>query len=215
MTGSEVEKLIEEARALLFIPGIGKALKHKILELKAAISRNIDYYQTAEETEVEKKPHTLKGTRFKITRIQENLWIPSIPGNTCNDIYQVIPQPIVDYIVDNVGNTGVINMQNGLKFPGLKGRVFDLSFEKQNDYCITGIIHEVKENGVDSISPDNLAAAMGLPAVTGKTEKIEVIKLLAYYLAAYDDFYDHVVSLFKINWKLLIDNQILSDVNVR
>jgi hypothetical protein len=215
MTGFEVEKLIEEARTLLLIPEIGKSLKHKILELKLTISKNIDFYQTEEEAEVEKKPHPLKGTLFKITRIKENLWIPSIPGNTGNDIYQVIPQPIVDYIVDNVGNTGVINMQNGLKFPGLKGRVFDLSFEKQNDYCITGIIHEVKENGVDSIYPDNLAAAMELTAVNGKLEKIEVIKLLAYYLATCDDFYDHVVSLFKLNWKLLIDNQILSDINAR
>ena len=213
MTGSEMEKLIEEARALLLIPGIGKALKHKILEFKAAISRNIDYYQTAEETEVEKKPHTLKGTRFKITRVQENLWIPSIPGDTCDDIYQVIPQPIVDYIVDNVGNTGVINMQNGLKFPGIKGRVFDLSFEKQNDYFITGIIHEVKENGVDSISPDNLAAAMGLPAVIGKPEKIEVIKLLAFYLANFDDFYDQVSSEFFLHWKPLIDGKLLEKIN--
>lgn len=214
MTGLEVEKLIEEARTLLLIPGIGKALKHKILELKAAISKNIDFYQTEEEAEVEKKSHPLKGRRFKITRIQGNLWIPSIPGNDCNDIYRVIPQPIVDYIVDNVGNTGFINMQNGLKFPGLTGRVFDLSFEKKNDYCITGIIHEVKENGFDSIYPDNLAAVVGLPAVNGKLKKIEVIKLLAYYLATYDDFYEHVVSLFKINWKLLIDNQLFTDVNV-
>lgn len=215
MTGLEVEKLIEEARTLLLIPEIGKALKHKILELKAMISRNIDFYQTEEEAEVEKKPLPLKGTRFKITRIQENLWIPSTPGNPCNDIYRVIPQPIVDYIVDNGGNSGFIKMQNGLKFPGLKGRVFDLSFEKKNDYCITGIIHEVKENGVDSIYPDNLAAVMGLTTVNGKTEKIEIIKLLAYYLATYDDFYEYVVSLFKINWKLLIDNQMLSDANVR
>jgi hypothetical protein len=213
MTDSEVEKLIEETRALLLIPGISKALKHKILELKAAISRNIDYYQTAEEAEVEKKPHTLKGTRFKITRIQENLWIPSIPGNNCNDIYQVIPQPIVDYIVDNVGNIGVINMQNGLKFPGIKGRVFDLSFEKQNDYCITGIIHEVKENGADSISPDNLAAVMGLPGVAGKPEKIEVIKLLAFYLANVDAFYNHVASEFFLHWKQLIDGQLLAKIN--
>lgn len=215
MIDTEIEKLIEEARVLLLIPEIGKALKHKILELKATISKNIDFYQTEEEAEVEKKPQSLKGSRFKITRIQESLWIPSIPGNYCNDIYQVIPQPIVDYIVDNVGNTGVIKMQNGQKFPGLKGRVFDLSFEKQNDYCITGIIHEGKENGVDSIYPDNLAAAMGLPAVNGKLEKIEVIKILAYYLATYDDFYEHIVSLFKINWKLLIDNQLFTDVNVR
>jgi hypothetical protein len=214
MTGLEVEKLIEEARVLLLIPDIGKSLKHKILELKATISSNIDFYQTEEDAEVEKKPHPLKGMRFKITRIKENLWIPSIPGNPCNDIYRVIPQPIVDYIVDNVGNTGFITMQNGLTFPGLKGRVFDLSFEKKNDFCITGIIHEGKENGVDSIYPDNMAAAMGLPAVNGKVEKIEVIKLLVYYLATYDDFYDHVVSLFNNTWKTLIDNQIL-DVNAR
>lgn len=52
MTGLEVEKLIEEARALLLIPDIGKSLKHKILELKATISGNIDFYQTEEKVEV-------------------------------------------------------------------------------------------------------------------------------------------------------------------
>ena len=214
MTGLEVEKLIEDARTLLLIPEIGKSLKHKILELKETISRNIDFYQTEDEAEVEQKPQPLKGIRFKLTRIKDNLWIPSIPGNTCNGIYQVIPQPIVDYIVDNADNTGVIKMQNGLKFPILKGRVFDLSFEKENDFCITGIIHEGKENGVDSISPDNLAAVMGLTAVNGTLEKIEVFKLLVYYLATCDDFYSHVVSMFNNTWKTLIDYQII-DANAK
>lgn len=214
MKDSEVEKLIDEARSLFLIPEIGKALKHKIYELKAMIAKNIDYYHRPGETEVEKAPQTPKGTRFKITRVKDNLWIPSLPGNTCSDIYRVIPQPIVDYIVENSDDMGVINMQNGLKFPGLKARIFYLSFEKHNDYIIKGIIHEDKENGVDSIYPDNLATIMGLTAVNGRLDKIEVIKLLVYYLATHDDFYDHVVSLFKINWKLLIDNQLFTDVNV-
>ncbi|MGD2092725.1 MAG: hypothetical protein PVH61_41545 [Candidatus Aminicenantes bacterium] len=62
-------------------------------------------------------------------------------------------------------------------------------------------------------SPDPVLS-MGFPTVTGKTEKIEVLKLLAYYLATCDDFYDHVVSMLNNTWKTLIDNQIL-DVNAK
>jgi len=213
MTGSEIEKLIEEARAILLIPELGKALKHKILELKAAISRNIECLQTGEETETGEKPHSLPGTRFEITRIQGNLWIPFIPGNNCDDIYRVIPQAIVDYIVDHVGHRGMINMQKGLKFPGLRGRVFDLSFEKQSGSCITGIIHEVKKKTADSISPDNLATALELFGAAGKPKKIEVIKLLAFYLANFDDFYNHVASEFYLHWKPLIDGKLLPKIN--
>jgi len=214
MTGPEDEKLIEEARAILLVPELGKALKHKILELKAAISRNIEWFQPGEETETGKKPHSLDGTRFKITRIQGNLWIPFIPGNNSDDIYRVIPQPIVDYMVDNVGNRGMINMQKGLKFPGLKGRVFDLSFEKQNDYCITGVIREVSKKAVDSISPDNLAAAIELFGISQKPQKIEMIKLLAFYLANFDDFYHHVSAEFYLHWKPLIDGKLFTKITV-
>lgn len=213
MTGSEDEKLIEEIRDILLIPELGKALKHKILELKATISRNIEWLHPEEETETGKKPHSPEGTRFEITRIQGNLWIPFVPGNSCDNIYRVIPQPIVDYIVDHVGNRGTINMEKGLKFPGLKGRAFDLSFEKRNDYCIIGIIREVKEQAVDSISPDNLAAAIEMFSLASKPQKIEMIKLLAFYLANFDDFYRHMAAEFYLHWKPLIDGKLLAKIN--
>ena len=215
MTGPEIEKLIEETRAILLIPWIGNSLEHKILELKARISSDMDSFQTGDEAEAEKKPYSLEGTRFEITRIQENLWIPFLPGNKCDDIYRVIPQVIVDYIVNNVGDRGVINMQKGLKFPRLKGRVFDLSFEKQNDYCITGIIREVKKKAVDEISPDNLAETIEMFALTSKPKKVDVIKLLAFYLANFDTFYNHVTSEFFLHWKPLIDGELLEKISAK
>ena len=106
-------------------------------------------------------------------------------------------------------------MQKGLKFPRLKGRVFDLSFEKQNDYCITGIIREVKKKAVDEISPDNLAETIEMFALTSKPKKVDVIKLLAFYLANFDTFYNHVTSEFFLHWKPLIDGELLEKISAK
>jgi hypothetical protein len=213
MTTTEADELLKEARDLLFIPNIGRALEHKILELKEAIARNIGSYQITEAPK-EQRRHSLKGIGFRINRIGKNLWIPSIPENPKTDVYQVIPQPIVDYIVKTDIDTGVINMQSGLKFPALKGRVFNLSFEKHNYHFITGIINEVKaDNGL--LSAENQAAAID-PLLHGETpKKAEVIKLIVYYLANFDPFYNHVASEFFLHWKQLIDHQLLARVNAK
>jgi hypothetical protein len=214
MIKKEKEKLIREAGELLSIPNIGQSLKHKILELKLALSRNIDYYQPDREPEIPKRPHLLKGTVFKITRLNKNLWIPSLPGHPEDDVYRSIPPPIVDYITELELETGVINMQSGLKFPGLKGRVFNLSFEKHAESSITGIISEVTDNECGFISPENLVTEIDRWAFGEKQEKIEVIKLLLYYLITFDNYYHHVANEFFLHWKQLIDNQLLTRVNV-
>lgn len=211
----EKEKLLREAGELLTIPNIGQSLKHKILELKLALARNIDYYQPSGEAEIPKQPHFLKGTGFKITRLNKNLWIPSIPGRTEDDVYLFIPPPIVDYIIEQNLEMGVINMQSGLKFPGLKGRVFNLSFEKHTENCISGIINEVSDNECNFISPENLVAEIDRWAFGEKQEKIEVIKLLMYYLITFDNYYNHVAAEFFLHWKQLIDNQLLTQVNAK
>jgi hypothetical protein len=215
MIKKEKEKLLREAADLLSIPNIGQSLKHKILELKLAISKNIDYYQPNGEPDVPKKKHFLKGTGFKITRLNTHLWIPSLPGHPKEDVYRLFPAPIVDYITEQDLETGVINMQSGLKFPGVKGRVFNLSFEKSAEDCITGFISEASDNECNIISPDNLVTEIDRWAFGEKKEKIDVIKLLVYYLITFDNYYNHVTAEFFLHWKQLFDNQLLTRANAK
>jgi hypothetical protein len=213
MTTPETEELLNEARDILSVRHFGDALRHKILELKEGIARNIDPHQSTEAPK-DRRRHPRNGIDFSITRLGQNLWIPSITAKTETEVYQVIPQPIVEYIVKMDVETGVINMQSGLKFSGLKGRAFNLSFEKHNDHFITGIIEEVKADN-DLLSAENQTAALDLLLHGQTPEKTEVIKLIVYYLASFDIFYNHVASEFFLHWKQLIDNQLLDKVNVK
>jgi hypothetical protein len=209
----EQEKIIRDIKELLKFPGIGKSLLHKIEELKGVISGNIEKYSSLIEEHPQRKTgYPTAGTRFELRRLGEKLWIPSIPDSRRINAYEVVPQPIIDYIVDNQENAGIIGMKPGLRFPGIPGQVFDLVFEKISPTYIWGMIQPYQENPSEFIYP-NRPAITSTPAdleVGEKSDKQEILKLVLYYLLNHRDYYSHVAAEFFYHWKPLIDSHLIT-----
>lgn len=207
----EHEKIIQDARELLKFPHIGKSLFHKIEELKALLSKNIEEYCPLIEKHPHRKTnHTPEGTRFELRRISEKLWIPSLPDNRKSNAHEVVPQPIIDYIVKHQVKPGVIEMKPGLRFPGIPGQVYNLIFEKSGPKYIWGILQTYQENLSEFIYPDRQAIISASREVGENSDKQEVLKLMLYYLLNNQDYYTHMTAEFFYHWKPLIDSQLLT-----
>jgi hypothetical protein len=207
----ENEKIIQDAKELLKFPNIGKSLFHKIEELKGVLSENIEKYCPLIEKHPQRKTsHPQGGTRFELRQLSEKLWVPSIPENRNSNAYEVIPQPIIDYIVNHQKKTGVIEMKPGLSFPDIPGQVFDLIFEKSNPKYIWGIIQKSQENTSEFIYPNRQAVKPDPQDVGEHSDKQEVLKLVLYYLLNHQDYYTHVTAEFFYHWKPLIDSQLIT-----
>lgn len=100
MKEKEIEKILKVTRDILLIPFCGLSLKHKILELKESLARNIDYFRDPDDTDEtgQKKIDKSRGVKFEISRLGENLWVPSIPGDPGCRVHDIIPDAIVQYI---------------------------------------------------------------------------------------------------------------------
>ena len=207
----EHEKIIQDAKELLKFPNIGKSLFHKIEELKGILSENIEKYCPLIEKHPQRQTgHTPVGTRFELRRISEKLWIPSISENRSSNAYEVIPQPIIDYIVNHREKTGVIEMKPGLRFPDIPGQVFDLIFEKSSPKYIWGIIQKCQESISEFIYPNRQAVKSASQDVGENSDKQEVLKLVLFYLLNNREYYTHVTAEFLYHWKPLIDSQLIT-----
>jgi hypothetical protein len=131
-----VNDLIEEIKDLVEIPEIERIIRHRIEELKYMLSESIYLYRDIEESLLELKPPKhpgkmhLCGQIFELTLIGKKTWIPSIPYPLKDfDIYGIIPQEVIDFIVKYKTQIGMPILLPGTTFPGLEERKFDLSFE--------------------------------------------------------------------------------------
>jgi hypothetical protein len=210
-----VNDLIEEIKDLVEIPEIERIIRHRIEELKYMLSESIYLYRDIEESLLELKPPKhpgkmhLCGQIFELTLIGKKTWIPSIPYPLKDfDIYGIIPQEVIDFIVKYKTQIGMPILLPGTTFPGLEERKFDLSFEKINNKLFTGIIYE--HGGAKKI--------VKIETPGGKVdsrEKYRKIKELNRYLIKSDDYFLHVTSEFQCRWKQLIDSEVLEELNAK
>ncbi len=195
----EIDELLSEIRDLSEIPEIAGAIKHKLEELKIALSENIHLHREIESMIYDtknKKPFELKGQRFELTRIGKSLWIPSIPNQAKNlDIYAIIPKEVIKYIVGQESEKGFIAMRKRLTIPGLKDRKFDLGFEKITDGYYIGVINEI--GGVKIQYPDSLN-------VDGAVN-MKDMKVLFKYLKDFPFYFERVFKNFNQSWRKMLD----------
>lgn len=218
-----INKLIEEIKDLVEIPEIERILYHKVKEIKGLLSKNIHLYRDIEESLLELKPPKnpgkmhLCGQLFELTLIGKKTWIPSIPDQPKDcDIYDIIPREIIDFIVKQKVQTGMPILLPGLKFPGLKGRKFDLSFEKINNKRFIGIINEYEhEHEHERGEAKKIVKSEKHEGKVDTGEKYKQIKELNHYLIKSDDYFLHVTSDFKCRWKRLIDSEVLEELNAK
>lgn len=218
MKEEEIEKILNTVRDILQIPFAGNSLKYKILLIKDDLARNIDFFRDPDDCEPPKKNQSLKGIRFELSRLGPNLWVPTIPDDrTCN-VNHFVPDVIVNHIIDKDVKEGLIHMESGLRFPGLKERVFNLSYEKHNRFFYSGVIKETNASNCNVVYPENQADCFGslcdymemLAKGENKANKIDVIKMLIYHLVDSDSFFKHVASEYFLRWKPLFDQQLLT-----
>ena len=204
------EKILQDVIDLLKLPGIDLALHHKVEELKQLVSRNLtEYLPLIGWQSPQKKGAAFKGIEFNLIRMGKGLWIPIITENPDCDAYEVIPQAVVDHIVNHPVETGLAKMEPGLKLPELPGQVFDIIFEKCDSKFIRGNIHQ-RQDKSDIIYPDQRKAKNGFRDVGTDAARNDIIEALLYYLLSNDDYYHHVVSEFFYRWKPAVDSRLLT-----
>lgn len=210
-----INDLIDEIKDLVEIPEVERIIRHRVEELKYLLSKSIHLYRDIEDSLLELKPPKhpgrmhLCGQIFELTLIGKKTWIPSIPYPSSDyDIYGLIPQEVIDFIVKYKAQIGMLILLPGITVPGLEERKFDLSFEKINHKRFTGIIHE--HGGAKKI--------IKIENPGGKVddqEKYRKIKELNRYLLRSDDYFLHVTSEFQCRWKQLIDSEVLEELNAK
>jgi hypothetical protein len=206
---NELDILLQEIRDLCELPEFQKSLHYKVDELKFNLSTWIGDYREI-ECMIHDKPGTKKpgaskkinGHMFALSRLGKKLWIPSLPGFSKVDgydlfeLYAVVPREIIDFIVNYGAKKGLPVMRRGLTLAGLEGRKFDLVFEKHNSKYYTGMVHE--HGGVKRIvrckSPDGM-------------QNLDPgdLKLLITYFKNHPHYFQQVFTGFQKTWKPMLD----------
>lgn len=206
---NELDILLQEIRDLCEVPEFQKSLHYKVDELKFILSTWIGDYREIEcmihDIPGMKKPgasQKIKGHMFALTRLGKKLWIPSLPGCSKVDgydlfeLYAVVPREIIDFIVNYGAKKGIPVMRRGLTLPGLEGRKFDLVFEKHNSKYYTGMVHE--HGGVKRMvkckSPDSM-----------RDLDPGDLKLLITYFKNHPHYFQQVFNGFQKTWKPMLD----------
>jgi len=193
------DRFLREIEDLLNIPEFKKILTHRVAELKLLLSDDIGHYRNVTGMiNPGKRANSAEGMQFELIRFGNSLWIPSLPeqpDQTEETVYDFIPEPLINYITDFDIEQGEIKMISALELPELKGKSFNLSFEKPSEDFIIGIISEKRNED----------------EMTGNTEpEVEVnfkdMELFFTYLLNFPFFYKHILNEFKMMWKPLIDS---------
>lgn len=203
----KIDELLNEIRDLAEIPEFAGAIKHKIEELKIALSENIHLHREIESMIYDReneKPFQIKGQRFELTRIGKELWIPSIPTNSKNlNVYAIIPKEVIKYTIHQQAEKGVIEMRKGLTIPDLKDRKFDLCFEKITGGYYIGVINEI--GGVKIQYPDS-------DSIKEDGEvNLENMKLLFKYFKNFPFYFERVFKNFHQVWRKGLDKRTIEE----
>jgi hypothetical protein len=165
---TEKQEKLDELNELLNIPQLERILFHKIEELKLYFKDEIERYQRLKEDfrrSAYGDIHVLGDQRgkskksqtyyFELNQAKDNRWIASSiepsPPSGC-DIYDIIPEEIVQHIGSSTPGLGKIEIQREFSLPMLKGKAFDLRFLKYSDQYALGTLRGYKvpaENGAE------------------------------------------------------------------
>jgi len=143
------KKAFDCFKDIIELPIWGTALYFKMMEYKDAISANIAECKNICELrnkikkETKKWPQSSDYIKFEFFKIGNELWIPVLPGKKDCNPSEIFTEEMIDFIVER-STPGIIQKHNNLFFPGLKGKVVDIWFEKIQDDYIRGIIKNIE-----------------------------------------------------------------------
>jgi hypothetical protein len=192
-------KMVEDFRILITIPYVKVSMYHRIEELKGVNAKEYKQYRELEKMVDPGSPEKETGkkeTKEESYKQQVNFEIEKVKRRWT--VYPAIPKKILNHIISHSNDLkpGIIKMQK-FKLPG--GKMIDLSFELQQNGCITGSIVEKSFRKAKKESPSNSIQAGG----TGS--KTEVLKTVIAYLKYNETFSDWLINEFFERWKPVID----------
>jgi len=204
----DLSELLIEIKDLSEIPEFACSIKHKVEEMKIALSPYIHLHREVKSILNEwlgEKTAEIQGQPFELTKIGTNLWIPSIANLYSEyDIYEVIPEKLIKYIVSQDSPMGVIVMKKNFSLKSIKDRTFDLCFEKISSDYIVGIINE--QGGAKKTINWQGNLKGGFSTISPQ-EKYQLIKKLIHYMSTNEVFFQHIASEFQTRWLPLLESQ--------
>ena len=202
------ENAIEDFKNLIELPILGKALYFKMMEYKDAIAANIEEFKDIVELRnlvkknTETWPKTSNDLKFEIVKIRGTLWVPVITGKKDCEPSKIIPGKLVDYILQMAGEMGpgYIKRDSNLIVPGIKGKVFDIWFEKLRDDYIHGVIKS-------TLFESKISYAVDIEKEFQDLKNIDFDEMYAIFRLMFEsaDFMKQIIKEYRC-WKNLIDS---------
>ncbi|NIM18021.1 MAG: hypothetical protein GTO45_39000 [Candidatus Aminicenantes bacterium] len=231
------QEILGELEELLNIPQFERIIFHKIEELKLYLKDEIEHYRklkgyfrklaygdmevlSNEEDEKEKsvgRNGSIDGDKrgqtyhFELSQEKDNQWNvarlePSPPPGY--DIYDIIPEEVIEYIVSLDTTTGEIETITDLSLPSVGGIRFDLHFTKYSLHHVLGTIktHQIEETEV----LDGSAVVMEkIYNYTKKEPEESDYKELLYYMRKYPPLRMYFFTEFHMKMKPLINGKMV------
>ena len=196
----EKDRLIKDFTALLEVPEVENILRNKIEELKYRYKDSIaEVAEISRVLDPDQPEAKVLETGFEILR-KDIGWIPVLPGH--DEPYKIVPKKVFDEILNSSAEPDTIVMNYPIKIAG--GRLFLVTFEKQDEHYYSGIIIEKQKKSTQGKETARSQGNESLP-----TTRTEALKLLMNYLLKYEVFRDYILREFMFKWKLLLDRGLI------
>ena len=214
------QAILDQLNELLNIPQLERIVFHKIEELKLYFRDEIKRYRDLKEyfkkaayghmeilqanKEMEKKNQTY---HFELHCSMDGLWQAiSIepPPPSGYEIYDIIPEKIVEYIGSFNTTPGKIEKLKKFSLPTLKGKAFDLAFAKYSEWHVLGTIMRCKVSTVDSTKDETPDHMTEIYYYDKKDADKGDYKELFYYMQKYPPLRHYFFTEFHMKVKPLI-----------
>jgi hypothetical protein len=230
--------ILGELEELLNIPQFERIIFHKIEELKLYLKDEIEHYRKLKDyfkklaygdmevlsSEKDEKEKSLgrNGSidsdkheptyHFELSQEKDNHWNvtslePSPPPGY--DIYDVIPEEVIEYIVSLDTMSGKIKTITDLALPSVGGIRFDLHFTKYSLHHVLGTIktHQIEETSNLKGSGDGVME--NIYNYTKKEPEESDYKELLYYMHKYPPLRMYFFTEFHMRMKPLINGKMV------
>lgn len=232
------QEILGELEELLNIPQFERIIFHKIEELKLYLKDEIGHYRklkgyfkklaygdmevlSSENAEKEKsmgRNGRIDGDKreptyhFELNQEKDNQWSvarlePSPPPGY--DIYDIIPDEVIEYIVSLDTAAGEMETIKDLSLPFLGGIRFDLHFTKYSLHHVLGTIktHQIEETDVLEGSGEGVMEK--IYNYTKKEPEESDYKELFYYMRKYPPLRTYFFTEFHMKMKPLINGKMV------
>lgn len=213
------QELLDELNELLSIPQFERIVFHKVEELKLYLKDEVALYRDLKKSfktsaygdmqicgDTEDK--VSQTYHFELNRNGKGEWIPTEvepPPPPGRDIYDIIPEEIIEYISSFKTVSNKIETRRDFSFPTLKGEKFELRFAKYSDDHALGTVRCHRTGGENSDEKEEFDHIAEIYNYTEREIDDEgSYKELFYYMQKYPALKTYFFTDFHMKMKPLI-----------